>query len=62
MELDALVLLLHQPYAIFFKKDNRLYIKFEAFYWSTFFPNVGYFTYKFIIRNFDIMLSFISKT
>ena len=54
--------MLYQPYAIFLEIDNRFYIKFEALYWSTFFPNIRYFTYKFIIRNFDIMLSFISKT
>ena len=54
--------MLYQPYTIFFEINNWLYVKFEALNWGKFFPNVGYFTCEFIIRNFDIMLSFISKT
>ena len=61
MQLNVLVLLLHQPNTIFFKINNWLYIKFETLNGGTFFPNISYFAYEFIIRNFNIMLSFISK-
>ena len=52
MELDALVLLLHQPYAIFFKKDNRLYIKNKIRDRLSLFPNNWGRSDEFFIRNF----------
>ena len=33
-----LFLMFYQPYAIFFKVDYRLYIKFEALYWGMVLP------------------------
>ena len=41
---------LYQPYAIFLKINDWLYIKFEALNGGTFFPNVSYFIHKRIIR------------
>ena len=41
-------LMLYQPYAIFFKINNWIYIKFKSLYWFAFLPNVGYFFFAYV--------------
>ena len=47
MQLNVLVLLLHQPNIIFLKINNWLCIKFETLNGGTLFPNVGYFFFAY---------------
>ena len=50
---------LYQPYAIFLKINDWLYIKFETLNGGTFFPNVSYFF--FVSNSGDNIISFFSK-